>query len=178
MLTSLNGPPAKEAVPVIVPVDPTTINTTVPIDTTTSNIAYVNKTGPKRQAYDMSQGGVKKYKESYQSGDALAAKSSAVEPLCMGRNQMIIFADKRINSGVYMSRLRTLQVTDSNQPNSVTLAVQTINFLPTAARFITLSLTLVFAAMALFTWAWYYSQADFNVWLVLITITYVLIKRG
>jgi len=33
------------------------------------NYNYVNKTGPKIQAYDRSQGGIKKYKEDYQNND-------------------------------------------------------------------------------------------------------------
>ena len=36
------------------------------------NYKYVDKTGPKIQAYDKSQGGIKKYKEEYQNSDARA----------------------------------------------------------------------------------------------------------
>jgi len=50
------------------------------------NYNYVNKTGPKIQAYDKSQGGLKKYKEDYQNGDNRGSKSEPSEPICKGRN--------------------------------------------------------------------------------------------
>lgn len=59
---------------------------------------YVNKTGPKRQVYDKDQGGIKKFKETSQSSVGLASKSEPMEPLCKGRNQMIIMGDSRILS--------------------------------------------------------------------------------
>ena len=65
------------------------------------NYNYVNKTGPKIQAYDKSQGGLKKYKEDYQNGDNRGSKSEPSEPICKGRNQMIIMGDLRIKSSVY-----------------------------------------------------------------------------
>lgn len=57
---------------------------------------YVDKTGPKIQAYDKAQGGLKKYKEEYQNNDNLGQKSAPSEPICKGRNQMIIMGDSRI----------------------------------------------------------------------------------
>lgn len=76
-----------------------------PIDNTPPggdpNYGYVNKTGPKIQVYDKDQGGIKKYKEDYQSDDNRAAKSEPAEPLCKGRNQMIIMGDWRVKSSVY-----------------------------------------------------------------------------
>ena len=57
------------------------------------NYKYVNKTGPKKQAYDKSQGGKKKYKEDYQNNDNRGLKSEPTEPICKGRNQMIIMGD-------------------------------------------------------------------------------------
>lgn len=62
---------------------------------------YVNKTGPKIQVYDKDQGGIKKYKEEYQSDDNRAAKSEPAEPLCKGRNQMIIMGDWRVKQSLY-----------------------------------------------------------------------------
>ena len=62
---------------------------------------YVNKTGPKKQAYDKSQGGKKKYKEEYQNYDNRGLKSEPSEPLCKGRNQMIIMGDWRVKSSIY-----------------------------------------------------------------------------
>jgi hypothetical protein len=50
------------------------------------NYNYVNKTGPKIQAYDKSQGGIKKYKEDYQNDDNRGSKSEPSEPICKGRN--------------------------------------------------------------------------------------------
>ena len=50
------------------------------------NYNYVNKTGPKIQAYDRSQGGIKKYKEDYQNEDNRGSKAEPKEPICKGRN--------------------------------------------------------------------------------------------
>ena len=76
---------------------------------------YVDKTGPKMQAYDKSQGGKKKYKEEYQNSDSLAQKSEPAEPLCKGRNQMIIMGDHRIKQSVYSSN-RILQDSANEGP--------------------------------------------------------------
>ena len=69
----------------------------------------MNKTGPKIQAYDKSQGGIKKYKEDYQNEDKRGSKSEPAEPICKGRNQMIIMGDHRIMRAVYSNSTRLLQ---------------------------------------------------------------------
>jgi hypothetical protein len=43
-------------------------------------------------------GGIKKYKETAQNGMEKAIKGSKNEPMCKGRNQMIVVADERIPS--------------------------------------------------------------------------------
>jgi hypothetical protein len=45
-------------------------------------------------------GGIKKYKETVQNGMAKAIKGSKDEPMCKGRNQMIVVADQRIPSAI------------------------------------------------------------------------------
>jgi hypothetical protein len=57
---------------------------------------------------------------------------------------MIIMADQRISSSVYLRR--RLQVTDDSSASSVSLNVQSVTFIPSGARFIQ-----VLAAMALAT---------------------------
>jgi hypothetical protein len=95
---------------------------------------YVDKTGPKKQAYDKSQGGKKKYKEDLQNQDNRALKSEPTEPLCKGRNQMIIMGDWRIKKSVYddTSARRRLQVVegDAEGPNTLALQMESITFVP------------------------------------------------
>jgi hypothetical protein len=102
--------------------------TTAPVTPVESN--YVNKTGPKRQTYDKEQGGIKKYKQEDQSDVAGAAKSGPTEPLCKGRNQMIIMADKRISASIYLTRLRNLEfvVAESDEPKTLKLEVAALPF--------------------------------------------------
>jgi hypothetical protein len=76
---------------------------------------YVNKTGPKIQPYDKSQSGSKKYKEEYQTNDKRALKSEPKEPICKGRNQMIIMGDWRVLASFYNSS-RLLQSYSTNDP--------------------------------------------------------------
>ena len=137
---------ANTTTPPITPVTPPT-----PVVVNPTAYAYVNKTGPKKEVYDATQGGIKKYKESKQSTDNRATLSSAAEPLCKGRNQMIIMADKRISSSVYLRRV--LQVTDNNSPSSVSLNVQSVSFVPSGARIISViaySAALALAALMIF----------------------------
>lgn len=71
-----------------------------------------------------------------QSNDARATLSNATEPLCKGRNQIIIMADKRIKSSVYLSA-RDLQasfVSDDTDVKTTSLSIQSVNFLPAGAR--------------------------------------------
>ena len=94
---------------------------------------YVNKTGPKKQVYDPSQGGIKKYKEQYQTNDERASKSSSAEPLCKWRNQVVIIGDKRISDSVYIRggrERRNMQVTSNDGPTTLSLSVQTVTFKP------------------------------------------------
>ncbi len=79
------------------------------------------------QAYDKSQGGKKKYKEEYQNSDGRAQKSEPSEPLCKGRNQMIIMGDKRIKQSVYNSN-RVLQTTANEGPAVLALQLETVTF--------------------------------------------------
>lgn len=44
---------------------------------------------------------MKKYKEEYQNNDKRALKSEPAEPLCKGRNQMIIMGDWRTRPSFY-----------------------------------------------------------------------------
>lgn len=89
----------------------------------------MNKTGPKRQVYDPTQGGVKKYKETKQSDEFGAKKESRYEPICKGRNQMIVMVDNRIDSSIYLRR-RELQmrVTDDVTAKTAVLTVQAATF--------------------------------------------------
>ena len=109
---------------------------TSPAQTEPRTFQFVNKTGPKQQVFDIKQGGFKKYKEVKQSGDERATMSNATEPLCKGRNQIIIMADKRIKSSVYLSA-RDLQasfVSDDTDIKTTSLAISSVNFLPIGAR--------------------------------------------
>lgn len=93
--------------------------------------SYVNKTGPKIQVYDKDQGGKKKYKEEYQNGDNRAAKSEPAEPLCKGRNQMIIMGDWRVKQSVYSgSTRRVLQTTANEGPSILSLQLEAVPFIP------------------------------------------------
>ncbi len=142
--------------PTTPPVVPPVVPSTPPASE--EGYQYVNKTGPRMQVYDPSQGGVKKYKENKQSEDGRATKSSATEPLCKGRNQMIIMADKRINSIVYLSRrnldeedstqARNLQmvVTDNVAAQTTTLQVQSVTFYTGAVQN-TLGMITLFASI-------------------------------
>lgn len=92
------------------------------------NYKYVDKTGPKIQAYDKSQGGMKKYKEEYQNSDNRAQKSEPKEPICKGRNQMIIMGDKRIKKSVY-GATRILQNTPTDEgPAVLALQLESVGF--------------------------------------------------
>lgn len=93
------------------------------------NYNYVNKTGPKIQAYDKSQGGIKKYKEDYQNEDNRGIKSAPSEPICKGRNQMIIMGDLRVKRAVYASRLLQSNYSDE-EPASLALQVESVAFVP------------------------------------------------
>jgi len=65
-------------------------------NSTTSNMPeFVDKSGIKVEKYDPSEGGLKKYKETSQDSLAYASMSSQEEPICMGRNQIIIVGDSR-----------------------------------------------------------------------------------
>jgi hypothetical protein len=111
------------------PTPPPPTVTPTPTNPSETVSVYVNKTGPKRQVYDPNQGGVKKYKETKQSDDTIAAKSGPSEPLCKGRNQMIIMADTRIDSSIYLRR-RDLQmrVTDDVTARTASLSVTAATF--------------------------------------------------
>ena len=77
--------------------------------------------------------------------------SNATEPLCKGRNQIIIMADKRIRSSVYFSArdLQTSYLTDEVDIKTASLAISSVNFLPIGARaLIAYASGLLFFAMA------------------------------
>lgn len=57
---------------------------------------YVYKGGVKLQRYDAYNGPYMRYKEDSQDYDLAAKKDTPDEPLCKGRNQVIIVADKRV----------------------------------------------------------------------------------
>jgi len=115
---------------------------------------YVNKTGPKIQPYDKSQSGNKKYKEEYQSNDKRALKSEPKEPLCKGRNQMIIMGDWRVLASFYNSS-RLLQSYSTNDPASLSLQMSSSSFIedtiPTASEGIMMRAAYVFSAVLLLT---------------------------
>ena len=114
-----------------------------PVATATTQIAgadpnykYVNKTGPKKQAYDKSQGGKKKYKEDYQNNDNRGLKSEPTEPICKGRNQMIIMGDWRVKMSIYANQTgagrRVLELVDETNegPSVLALQMESISFIP------------------------------------------------
>ena len=102
------------------------------------NYKYVNKTGPKKQVYDKSQGGKKKYKEDYQNNDNRGLKSEPTEPICKGRNQLIIMGDWRVKMSIYANSTatgaarRVLELVDeSNEgPSVLALQMESISFIP------------------------------------------------
>ena len=77
---------------------------------------------------------MKKYKETYQNGDNRALKSEPAEPLCKGRNQMIIMGDWRVKQSVYTNGgvRRRMQATANNNegPAVIALQMESINFIP------------------------------------------------
>jgi hypothetical protein len=57
---------------------------------------YVYKEGVRFDKYDPWEGPYKKYKEYKQDYQTAAKKESDDEPLCKGRNQIVIVADNRV----------------------------------------------------------------------------------
>jgi hypothetical protein len=57
---------------------------------------YVYKEGVRFDKYDPWEGPYKKYKEYQQDYQTAAKKESDDEPLCKGRNQIVIVADNRV----------------------------------------------------------------------------------
>ena len=115
------------------------VPTTTQIPGADPNYKYVNKTGPKKQVYDKSQGGKKKYKEDYQNSDTRGVKSEPTEPICKGRNQMIIMGDWRVKMSIYGdaaatggSGRRVLELVDETNegPSTVALQMESITFIP------------------------------------------------
>jgi hypothetical protein len=115
---------------------------------------YVNKTGPKIQPYDKSQSGSKKYKEEYQNNDKRAHKSEPKEPICKGRNQMIIMGDWRVLASFYNSS-RLLQSYSTDDPAKVALDMSSNSFIedtiPTSSEGIMMRAAYVFGAALLLT---------------------------
>ncbi|TNV84823.1 hypothetical protein FGO68_gene12020 [Halteria grandinella] len=93
------------------------------------NFNYANKNGPRQYKYDSAQGGKITYKQDDQSTASGAIKSNPFEPICKGRNQIIIVGDPRILDSVYSNGRRLAVVQTTAEEKTVSVKMETVAFI-------------------------------------------------
>jgi hypothetical protein len=91
-----------------------------------SGYNYIDKSGPRISKYNANEGGKLTYKQKDQTTAKGALKENPYEPICKGRNLIIIVGDPRILNAVYSNGRRLAVVQTTADLKTASIKIETV----------------------------------------------------